>query len=240
MAFPTVTLPSVWDIPVAVGVPALLGQSIGAGVDASASTALAGVVESYITNQAAKQWGIFGAGNKQLLTSGRVMGIEYENSYVVSDAPLEGGAFASYNKVKIPYTARVIMVCDGSETGSDGLLSAIMKLIPNLSGATGQHVRASFISTLEALVADTKLYSVVTPEFTAVSANIIGYRWRRESRGGVTMLMAEIMIREIRNTGTAAYTNTAQPQGEAAVQNGTVQTATLSLPVQTSLLGVTL
>ncbi|MBS1029451.1 hypothetical protein [Gluconobacter albidus] len=240
MAFPLVSMPSVWDIPVAVGVPALLGQSIGAGVDASASTALAGVAESYITSQSAKHWGIFGAGNTQLLTSGRVMGIEYESSYVVSDAPLEGGAFASYNKVKVPYNARVIMVCDGSETGSDGLLSAITKLIPNLSGATGQHVRASFLSTLESLCADTNLYSVVTPEFTATSANILGYRWRRESRSGLTMLMAEIMIRQIRNTGTAAYTNTAQPQGERAVQNGTVQATTPSLPIQASVLGVTL
>ncbi|MBN3867522.1 hypothetical protein [Gluconobacter kondonii] len=240
MAFPNVTMPSVWDIPVAAGVPALLGQSISAGVDASASTALAGVVENYITSQAAKQWGIFDSTNTQLLTSGRVMGIEYENSYMVSDAPLEGGAFASYNKVKVPYNARVIMVCDGSETGSDGLLSAITKLIPNLSGATGQHVRASFLSTLESICADTNLYSVVTPEFTATNANILGYRWRRESRSGVTMLMAEIMIRQIRNTGTAAYTNTAQPQGEQAVQNGTVQTTTPTLPVQTSVLGVTL
>ncbi|MBF0858160.1 hypothetical protein HKD24_02900 [Gluconobacter sp. LMG 31484] len=245
MAFADVALPSVWDIPVAVGVPALLGQSIGAGVDASASAALAGVVESYITNQAAKQWGIFDSTNTQLLTSGRVMGIEYKNSYMVSDAPIAasdqvGGGFASYNKVKMPYSARVIMVCDGTETGSDGILSAITKLIPNLSGKTGQHVRASFISTLESLCADTNLYSVVTPEFTATNANILGYRWRRESRSGVTMLMAEIMIQQIRNTGTAAYTNTAQPQGEEAVQNGTVQTTTPSLPVQTSLLGVAL
>ncbi|AHK72195.1 hypothetical protein AD931_02375 [Gluconobacter oxydans] len=240
MAFADVTLPSVWDIPAAVGVPALLGQSIATGVDATASTALAGIAQNYLTAQAAKQWGIFGSGNTQLLTSGRVMGIEYENSYTVSDAPLEGGAFASYNKVKMSYSARVIMVCDGTETGSDGIISAITTLIPNLTGTTGNHVRSSFISTLEALVADTNLYSGVTPEFTATNANIIGYRWRRESSQGVTMLMAEIMIRQIRSTGTAAYTNTSQPQGAQTVQNGTVQTTTPSLPVQTSLLGVTL
>ena len=87
-----------------------------------------------------------------------------------------------------------------------------MKVIPNLFGATGQYVRASFLSTLERLCADTHLYSTVTPEFTATNVNILGYRWRKESRSSVTMLMAETMIQQIRNTGTAACTNTTQPQ----------------------------
>ncbi|UMM08414.1 hypothetical protein MKW11_14695 [Gluconobacter frateurii] len=238
MAFANVTMPSVWDIPTAVGVPALLGQSIGAGVDASASTALAGVIQSWTINQAAKKWGIFNASNKNVLSAAHVHGIEYESSYAVSDAPLEDGAFTSYNKVKAPYNARVTLICDGSETGSSGLLSSLTNLISGLTGSAGVSVRQDFLSTLESIVADTNLYHVVTPERTYINANIVGYRWRRTSENGLTMLVAEVALQEIRKTAVSTFTSTAQPQGASALQGGTVQGTTPSTAVQSAVAGV--
>ena len=259
MPFPNVTLPSVWDIPVAVGVPALLGQSIGAGASASASTALAGVVQSWAIEQTAKKWGIFNSSNANVLSAAHVHGVEYETSYAIANAPLEDGAFVSYNKVKAPFNARVTLLCDGSETGSSSIVSQIQKMfsLANDTSGNGQimsqissaisgqpsadlAVRQSFIASLEALVADTNLYSVVTPERTYINANIVGYRLRRSPEAGINLVMAEVAIQEVQRRASAGYTNTRTPQGSQTVQNGTVQTTTPSLPVQTSLLGVTL
>ncbi|WP_046901584.1 phage baseplate protein [Gluconobacter oxydans] len=247
MAFTNVTMPSIWDIPAAVGVPALLGQSIGAGVDASASIALAGVVQSWTVNQAAKKWGIYQntrdpltgqTGTENVLSAAHVHGVEYESSYAVSDAPQEKGAFISYNKVKAPYNARVTLICDGSETGSSGLLSSLTSLISGLTGGAGVSVRQDFLSTLERIVADTNLYHVVTPERTYINANIVGYRWRRTSENGLTMLVAEVALQEIRKTAVSTFTNTAQPQGAASIQGGTVQGTTPSTAVQSAVAGV--
>lgn len=241
MALDSVSLPSVWDIPVAVGVPALLGQSISAGVDATASTALVGTYEKWMIRQQSKTWGIYNSSNAQILTAAHVIGIDYNIGYAISDAPLEEGAFTSYNKVKQPYQATVSMVCDGTESGSSSIVSSLESLVGISSGtSSGINVRASFIKTLETIVADTNLYNIVTPEFTYTNANIIGYRFRRQTQSGVTMVICDIGIQEVRKTASLFYTSTKEPQGETTVQNGTVQTSTPSIPVQTSLLGVTL
>ena len=164
MALDSVSLPSIWDIPVAVGVPALLGQSISAGVDATASTALVGTYEKWMIRQQSKTWGIYNSSNAQILTAAHVIGIDYNIGYAISDAPLEEGAFTSYNKVKQPYQATVSMVCDGTESGSSSIVSSLESLVGISSGtSSGINVRASFIKTLETIVADTNLYNIVTP-----------------------------------------------------------------------------
>ena len=132
MAFAPIPLPSAWDVPVAAGVSAVLGQSIGAGISATASTALGGIIENAAfgqpktptpqkgpVNQAPIRWGIFDNKNRQFATTAHVMGVDYENGYSVPNAPLTDGSFAAYNKVKHPYSARVILVCDGTESGVD-------------------------------------------------------------------------------------------------------------------------
>lgn len=239
MAFENITLPSVWDIPAAVGVPALLGQSIGAGVDASASTALAGVMENWTIQQQSKHWGIFNSSNSKVLTASHVVGIDYETRYMISDAPLEDGAFTSFGKVKMPYNASVTMVCDGTESGSSSIASELKSLVGISGFSTGVTVRSSFINTLETIVADTNLYNVVTPEKTFINANVIGYRFSRRATNGITMIMCEILLQEVRRTASLSYTSTVKPEGAAAVQNGTVQTGTASTSVTDAVAGVT-
>lgn len=240
MAFPNVKMPSVWNIPAAAGVPALLGQSIGAGVDASASSALTGVAQNYITTQAATKWGIYQdtkdpltgeTGTENVLSAAHVHGIEYEKRAAISDAPRENGSFMSYNKVQSPYNARVTLICDGSETGSNELVNAFKDTVKGIPGAVGLSVRQSFLATLDRIVADTNLYSVVTPEKTYINANIVGYRWRRASESGLTMLVSEVELQEVRLTAASSYTNTRKPQGACVIQNGTVQTGTPSQDV---------
>lgn len=234
MAFAPIPLPSAWDVPVAAGVSAVLGQSIGKGISATASTALGGIVQNWTTNNEAQRWGIFDRDHKSIATVSRVLSMDYENHYSVPTAPLTDGSFASFNKVKDPYTSRVMLVCDGTESGSSSVLTQLKALV-GVGAASGSHVRASFLNALDTVIDDTKLYSVVTPEKTYLNANIVGVRWRRDSRQGVTMLVAEVALQEIRNNATLAYSSTKTPAGSLMVANGTVQTQSLPLSAQTAV-----
>lgn len=223
MAFPTIPLPSVWDIPVAAGVPALLGQSIGAGVSASASTLLGQAVSNIQTGLAAQEWGVF-SGADSVLTAAHVCGIEHEQRYQVSTAPTENGGFVSYNKVKFPHLTRILMVCDGSESGNIFSLG-FKQVLGSIRGSAPLAVRKSFFDTLESLVADTNLYDIHMPERFFQNANIVAYRFRRDEREGVTMPVVEIELQEVRNTAVNAYSDplTRAVSASTAVQAGEVQ-----------------
>lgn len=239
MPLDSVSLPSIWNIPASVGVPALLGQSIGAGVDASLSTAIAGTYEKWMTSTQSKLWGIYNSSNKQVLTTSRVLSVSYGIVYNTSDAPLEDGGFTSFNKVKTPYQATISVVCDGTESGSSSIVSALESLVGLSSGSSsGINVRSSFIKALETISGDTNLYSIVTPEFTFTNANIIGYSFRREVQSGVTMIICDIGIKEVRKTASLYYVSTKQAQGQAAIQVGTVQTQNPSTAVNSAVAGV--
>ncbi|QDH17405.1 phage baseplate protein [Swingsia samuiensis] len=251
MPFPVIPLPDVWDVPVAVGVPAVLGQSIEQGVRASVSTTAGKVLENWLVHQASQHWGIFAKqrigntdGVRKVLSSGHVASVDFGSQHSVATAPLENGAFTAYNKIAQPYNAVIEMVCDGTETGddsilqrlksltsqgtsilgSDDILNGVMSVLGGGRFDQGISVRKSFLDTLDALSKNTELYQVVTPEKTYENANITGYRFRRDSRSGITMIVAEIAIQEIRQTATAEYKNTKEPAGADTVQRGSVQT----------------
>lgn len=227
MAFPTIPLPSVWDLPVAVGVPALLGQSIGGGVSASASVILGQTISNIQIGYAAQHWGIF-SGNERILTAAHVCGIEHERRYQNSTAPTENGGFVSYNKVKYPHLTRFLMVCDGSESGSTASPD-FRQVLGSITGAAPLSVRKSFFDTLESLVADTNLYDIYMPERSYSNANIVGFRFRRDEREGVTMPVVEIELQEVRNSAVNAYADpqTRSPSASEPVQAGQVQIQSL-------------
>lgn len=231
MAFPIIPLPDVWDVPVMVGVPALLGQSIGNGVTASISNLLGQEVTNIQIANAFKDWGIFRS-NEAVLTAAHVLGVEYEMRYQISTAPTEDGNFTSYNKAKFPYLSRILMVCDGSESGSaitggfeNGLTAGFKQILGSITGAAPLQVRKSFFDTLEQIVADTNLYDIHMPERSYTNANIVGYRFRRTERDGVTMPVVEIELQEVRTTATQGYRNTQARTVSASdpVQAGQVQ-----------------
>lgn len=220
-----VVMPEIWDIPAAVGVPALLGQSISAGVEASASTLLGTMLDEYLIQNAASQWGIFTQAGDAVLTSAHVRGVDINRSYMLSTAPIENGAFTTYDKNRIPGRYVVEMVCDGSSFDY-GSASAIEDLLSGIgAGGTSQAatLKSIFVATLEQLAADLNLYSVVTPEGEYTNVNVVGYHIRRASERGASMITAEVFLQEVRVSAEAAYTLTAQPQGEAAQNGGNVQ-----------------
>ncbi|WP_215762325.1 phage baseplate protein [Acetobacter sp. P1H12_c] len=224
-----VTLPSVWDIPVAAGVPALLGQSVTTGIRAAASVSLGTVLDDLMISQAAGQWGIFTSAGTCVLSAARVMSVSAESSSPIATAPLEDGAFLSYSKVQTPRQHRVLMVCDGSETGLSGTEASLFSGmdLTRLAGVEALYVRKTFFNTLAALEADLSLYAVITPERKYSNVSITGHRWVRDARHGITMPMVEITLQEVRLTGTQTFTQTQTPQGSRTICTGLVSARSL-------------
>jgi len=192
-------------VPVAPGVPNILrkqGSIVAAGV-----MLLKDAVSAYLS--APTEWGIFQNG-KSVLISDSVVSVDYRKEWHISDYPIEQGNFESYNKVRMPYDARITFSKGG--TDSD---------------------RNEFLTTIESISASLELYDVVTPEFTYVNANISHFDYRRTSINGVGLLAVTIWLQEIRATAASAFSKveTAEPSGAQPLNNGVSQ----SLPASSTV-----
>ena len=164
------------------------------------------------------QWGIFAQSGAPVLVANSVFGVEYARDYRISDYPQEQGAFESYNKVQVPYQAKITFLVGGSVAA-----------------------RAAFLEAAGSAVAALDLFTIVTPEFSYPNANLTHYSYRREARHGVTLIMVDVWCEEVRITGTAqlsppaaaassqaptasgTLSDTQSPNGAATQQGGTVQ-----------------
>lgn len=149
----------------------------------------------------APQWGIFSQGGAPILTVDSVASIDYARDYHVSDYQQEEGAFASYNKVRVPFQAKAGFLIGPS--------------------------RVEFLNSIEAAVASLQLVSVITPEISYPSANLTHYSFRREARNGKTLIRVEVWCEEIRilagnPPNNAQSTNAATPTQSGQVQIGEV------------------
>ena len=225
MVMQTVAQPVTANVIPGAGVPKLWSTVIS-DAEAAASVELGTLLQSYLIQQADKQWGIFDSKGVAVVTSGRVRAVDIRAGYMISDAPLEDGAFMSYNKVKRPSEIMVEMLCDGT-TMSYGNLSAISNLL-SVTGIAGpskeQKARTSFTKALDALVADLNLYHVTTPEQSYTNMNVVEYSLRRSVERGITLLWADIRLQEVRLTASNQLTKTVKPSGEAKAFSGPVST----------------
>lgn len=147
------------------------------------------------------EWGIFDQGGGIVLPADSVFGIEFIVDRQLSDYPQEDGAFFTYNKVIVPYTAKVTFLV-GLE-------------------------RSNFLTALQAGVDGLDLFSVVTPDFIYPSANLIRYTYRRIAReGGVSMLKVEVTCEQVRIVSTTTTSNTRSTNGASPQSNGTAQSTT--------------
>lgn len=134
------------------------------------------------------QWGIFDPSGAPVLVADSVASVEYDREYSVSDYPQERGAFESYNKVQVPFDAKVT------------LLSSL--------------TRFELLNILEPVVASLQLVAVVTPEVSYQSANLLRYALRRTVRGGVTLIEVDVWVKEIRFSVATAQSGTPRPVGQ--------------------------
>ena len=201
MPMPTIPIPEFPDVPALPGVPPVLRDPL-AEVD---PLRLAGQLLTCdllgILNDALRPvWGIFNKAGKRVISADTVTTLEYRGDSRVSDYPQEQGAFASYNKVQIPYEARVQLICG--------------RLVP---------FRAKFLDQIEAAKQSTDLYKIVTPERVYTNANVVAYDTRREVKDGATLVKVNVHIEEIRVTAAAQFSNTQNPASANTASQGQVQ-----------------
>ncbi len=183
------------DIPFAAGVPSLLnGTNDTPGPDALTADGPA------VDNARSPQWGIFTTDGAPVIIPDSVISFEYQNDYRISDFPIEEGGFASYNKVALPYDARVTF----SRGGSDD-------------------ERAKFLVDLDRVVDSTDLYTILTPEVIYQRANIVSYDYARRSYAGAKLLLVQVKLEEVRSAAAATFTKTRTASAAPKVNNGPVQ-----------------
>lgn len=145
-------------------------------------------------------WGIFGQNGIPLLLSDNVTSVKHQNTSKVSNAPVERGSFASYNKVGDPFTVTVQMT----------------------KGSGGVFMRGAFLALLDVLANSTDLFLVITPEAVYPNMAITGYDYAREASDGARLLKVNIHLAEVRQV-TVKYTKTKSEGAQAQQDGGKVQ-----------------
>lgn len=219
MPLPILQVPQFPNVPMAPGVPPVL-RSVQSDIQNGITTAngLIGTANNIINqiNGVQKiltgdgpgvagklktpQWGIFDDGGTLAISADSVYSVEPHKEWKVSDFPVEGGSFESYNKVETPFLGSVTLV----KSGSDG-----DKLV--------------FLSEVMAICASLDLYSIVTPTITYDNLNPTKWAYVRKPDIGAGMIAVEVMMEEVRQGATIAFSNSAQPNGAAPASTGPVQ-----------------
>lgn len=251
MPFPVIPLPLAFTLPDIAGVPDVLGRVVPPQITAVISSSLASVYDTWLLRDEKKKWGFFippsdeftvsptvekdengndvdvvavkwtNSAHQPVLTSASVHSIELQESYAISSAPQEDGAFTSYNKVKLPTTGAVRLICDGFQTGASLLVESLgqSRAIWD-ANVRPKAVKETFLNTLAEMASNTKLYQLVTPEKTWDRVNIIGYNISRSVEQPHTMLFVDVRFVEVRSTKVETRKATQKPDGAAKVDNG--------------------
>lgn len=174
-----------------------------------------------VLNPRPDDWLILTNKNSPAIVPDTVPRFEYRNEARISDYPLEQGAFASYNKVQVPYDIRMMMVC----AGANYIQGAAQKVENALNIGVGKSMmsRQAFIDSLDYMLTTTDLFSIVTPDKKYDNVSLVHYDFRKETNDGAVMLKVEAWFREVRVTGQAKYTKSNSPDAADAQNLGTVQ-----------------
>lgn len=129
-------------------------------------------------------WDIFDADGKRLLEFDTFFSIDAMSDAQVTQAPVENGSFASYNKQTAPTRATVVLGYTGTSL-----------------------VRSAIIKKCEALIAGTDLVSIVTPDRTLLDMSLVAMDYRYRAEAGIDRLVVALTFEEVRQV-SAEYTNT--------------------------------
>lgn len=178
-------------------------------------TALFGLIS------AQSQWGIFDANFNAVLIPDSILEFEHHPRWRISDFPVQGTgntptAFASYNKVKLPFDCRVRMSKGGSLSD-----------------------RKTFLSTLDAAADSLALYTLMSPERSYDNLNIEYYDIIRTSGEGAFFLTEiDVYFKQIVSVqaqySTTALQNAVNPSAQPSANTGAV----LPQPVSSAVSGL--
>lgn len=169
------------DVPNVLGVPALRRQLT---TRQTTTLIISRILQRIILRRFSRPniWGIF---NEQgvVIAADSVFSLDFRAESKVSEVPLQRGAFAAYNKVQMPQQTIVRLIKRGNDD-----------------------VRSAFLREIDKAQKSTDLYHVVTPERTYLDANIESYDYRRTAEAGVSMIIVDVKLKEIRQVSPSFAT----------------------------------
>jgi hypothetical protein len=187
------------DVPDLPGVPAVLRAAGFVSPSIALLTSDAASLLSLFF--AVQQWGIY-QGGFPVITADTVASLEYQKSWTISDYPVEGGAFESYDKVYVPFNGYVRFAAGETEAN-----------------------RVALLDSIDAIAADLNFYDIVTPEKIYSSCNIVDYNFRRTATNGLGLLVVDVKVEEVRVTGQTTAGSTQSASNASQVNGGPVQTS---------------
>lgn len=190
------------DVPPVAGVPDLNRLPLAVGVLTGVTQALQGLDYFGFLPGDTPQWILADDQGNAIITPDSVIDLGYRGEDRVASYPAEQGSFASYNKVAQPQELTLRLSCGGRNMGRD-----------------------VFLLELDFRRTSLTLVNVVTPEITYRGYNVDRIDYARKSSTGLSLMVAEVHLVEIRTSALASYSNTAQPSGNDPQSQGWVCTA---------------
>ena len=147
-------------------------------------------------------WGLVNEFGVPVVLADNVLGLSFQGASTIVNAPIEGGSFASYNKIATPSQAVVQM-----SKGSGGALQ-----------------RGAFLAQLLALEGSTLKFYVISPEFVHRNMCITGVDYARSAQEGVQLIVVNVQLEEVREVKVNySFEEVAAPEDAKTVDGGNVQ-----------------
>ena len=128
-------------------------------------------------------WDMFDSKGRKLFTFDTFFSLDSLADARVTQAPVENGTFASYNKTVSPMRTTVVL-------GYTGLAL----------------IRAAILRRCESLLKGTELVSIVTPDKTFVNMSVVAVDHSYTAVNGVDRLMLALTLEEVRQVQPAYAT----------------------------------
>jgi len=147
-------------------------------------------------------WGLVNEFGVPIVLADNVLGLSYQSASTIVNAPIEGGSFASYNKIASPSQAVVQM-----SKGSGGALQ-----------------RGAFLAQLLALENSTLKFFVISPEFVHRNMSITNVDYARSAGEGLQLIVVNVHLEEVREVRVNySFQEVAAPSDASSVDGGNVQ-----------------
>ena len=147
-------------------------------------------------------WGLVNEFGIPVVLADNVLGLSFQSASTIVNAPIEGGSFASYNKIATPSQAVVQM-----SKGSGGAL-----------------MRGAFLAQLLALEGSTLKFYVISPEFVHRNMCITNVDYARSAQEGVQLIVVNVSLEEVREVKVNySFEEVEAPSDAKAVDGGSVQ-----------------
>jgi hypothetical protein len=178
-------------------IPGLPGLPSGVNVFDGVSLLISDAV--LLLGFGAPQWGLFQDG-EPVVVADSVVAFDFREDWRISKAPLEGGAFTSYNKVQVPFGIVLRFMAGYTLGGRQDLLESIAAIIGSLD-----------------------LFDAVTPEATYSNVNPTHYDYHRSAENGQGLLVVDLHCELVNQSAESEFGDTQSPTGAGETDNGQVQ-----------------